>query len=311
MSQLTETFSLSPSETSPLRLDQLLAERFSHYSRTYFQFLIEEGFVQVNGKVAKKGLKPLLGDTITITFTPAEESKVVPENIPLDILYEDDFLIALNKPRGLVVHPGAGNHSGTLANALLFHTKTLPDVGDTLRPGIVHRLDKETSGIILCAKTKEAHAKLVNLFKDRKVEKKYLAVTESVPKEGLLSAPIGRHKIKRKEMCVQEEGGKEAITKFTLLVKDERGALVLAEPKTGRTHQIRVHLKHLKAPIVGDLIYGRKSSSPMLLHALHLTFLHPFTKAPLSLYSPPPKEFTPWLNCLEKKLEKYLSDELF
>ena len=187
----------------------------------------------------------------------------------------------------MVVHPGAGNPSGTLVNALL-HYLTLPNTS-SVRPGIVHRLDKETSGIMIAAKTEQSHARLVDLFKHRSMHKEYLAISLHTPREGIVSMPIGRHPVKRTEMCVCPTG-KEAITEISVLAKSKEGCLIRALPKTGRTHQIRVHLKALNAPICGDPIYG-DGDGPMLLHAHKLSFIHPFTHQPIQFTASIPKEF--------------------
>ncbi len=288
---MTTNFIIEAAESS-LRLDKILSLRFPLHSRTYFQYLIDTNQVLINGLTPKKKDKTHVGDQVSVIFLASPDPKVTPENIPLDILYEDDYLIAIHKPRGMVVHPGAGNSSGTLVNALLYHTKSLPEASSPLRPGIVHRLDKETTGVIIAAKTELAHAKLVDLFKNRKIEKEYLAICDNVPKEGIVSLPIGRHPVKRKEMTIRDDG-KEAITDITVLKKYQTYSLVLAKPKTGRTHQIRVHLKALKSPIIGDKLYGKpnKNAPYMLLHAHKLKFIHPFFHTPLHLEAPIPKEF--------------------
>ncbi len=288
---LTNNFCIEREETL-LRLDKVLALRFPEHSRNYFQYLIDSGNVLINGTSLKKKDKTRLGDSVTVKLIASPDPGVTPENIFLDILYEDDYIIAINKPRGMVVHPGAGNPSKTLVNALLYHTKSLPEASSPLRPGIVHRLDKETSGVIIAAKTELAHARLVDLFKTRKIEKQYLAICENTPKEGVVSLPIGRHPVKRKEMTIREDG-KEAITEISILDKTGKYSLVLLKPKTGRTHQLRIHLKALKCPIVGDKIYGgsRKDAPFMLLHAYKLNFIHPFFGTPMHLEAPIPKEF--------------------
>ena len=275
-----------------LRLDKILTLRFPDHSRSYFQYLIDSGNVFINGNLPKKKDKTRTGDRVSVQMIASPDPGVSPENIALDILYEDDHIIAINKPRGMVVHPGAGNPRGTLVNALLYHTKSLPESSTPLRPGIVHRLDKETSGVIIAAKTEIAHAKLIELFKERKMAKQYLAICENTPPEGVVSLPIARHPVKRKEMCVHEQG-KEAITDIEVLDKTGKFSLVLLKPKTGRTHQLRVHLKALRAPIVGDKIYGnaKKDAPHMLLHAYKLNFIHPFSGKEIVLEAPIPKEF--------------------
>ena len=236
------------------RLDRLLCHQFPTYSRTYFQLLIEQGFVLVNGLPLKKKDKPKAGDEIEICFQLTPEISLEPEPLDFDILYEDDYLLAINKPAGMVTHPAPGHYTQTFVHGLLYHCKTLPK-GDTLRPGIVHRLDKETSGILLAAKTTEAHQKLVALFCERKIEKSYLALCIGTPGNGTIEAPIKRHPIKRKEMHV-DPTGKPATSITKVLAFDGKISLVEVKLITGRTHQIRVHLKHKGAPILGDPVYG-------------------------------------------------------
>ncbi len=287
----TNSFTITADEEEK-RIDKLLTERFESKSRTYFQFLIEEGYVLVNGKKIKKRNMVKEGDEVEIFFCLTPEISLEPEDIPLDILYEDDHLIAVNKPPGMVVHPAPGNWSKTFVNALLSHCKNLIIAEDNIRPGIVHRLDKDTSGILLAAKSTLAHQRLISAFSERRIQKKYLAITLGKPQNGLLSAPIGRHPKKRKEMTVIDTG-KEAISDIQILAYNEKIALVLIKPKTGRTHQIRVHLKHLNAPVLGDAVYGNTSSFDVkrqLLHAFRLEFEHPITKDKMELVAPIPDD---------------------
>lgn len=291
-----ETILISKEEEG-LRLDTLLARRFPRYSRTYFQFLIEQNCVLVEGEVLKKREKPKEGEEIEICFQLTPEISLAPENIPFEILYEDDHLLAINKPAGMVVHPAPGHPSGTFANALLFHCKSLSASPGDLRPGIVHRLDKETTGVLLAAKTQEAHQKLVSLFASRSIQKYYLAICLGTPQEGKIEAPLARHPTRRHEMAVSSVG-KEAISIVRLLEK--RGPLSLTEVQliTGRTHQIRVHLKHIGHPVLGDPVYGSSSANQkygikrQLLHAQKVSFIHPFTQTPITIEAPPPKEFS-------------------
>jgi 23S rRNA pseudouridine1911/1915/1917 synthase len=275
-----------------LRLDKILVQNYPEHSRTYFQYLIDNGSVLINNQIPKKKDKLKIGDQVSFYLDPPKDTDLQPEEIALEILYEDEHIICINKPRGMCVHPGVGNPNHTLVNALLYHSKTLSKGSSNQRPGIVHRLDKETSGVIIAAKTEIAHKKLVDLFKDRKMHKEYLAICENTPKEGLFSAPIGRHPIHRKEMCIREDG-KEAITEIEVLDKNHKYSLVLLKPKTGRTHQLRVHLKALKAPIVGDKVYGnpKKEQMHMLLHAFKLKFIHPISQKLMELEAKIPKEF--------------------
>jgi len=292
MSNLSETDFLVVSEKEAhVRLDKLLCQHFPSHSRTYFQYLIEKGFVLVNGESLKKREKPKLGDEIEICFALTPEISLEPEEIPLDILYEDEHLLAINKPSGMVVHPAPGHPSNTFVNALLFHCKKLiPSEGD-IRPGIVHRLDKDTSGVLLAAKTHIAHAALVSLFSKRQIEKYYLAVTLGNPGNVTIEAPIKRHPLHRKEMTVLE-GGKPATSICKNLAINRELSLVQVQLITGRTHQIRIHLKYLKTPVLGDPIYGSASanakhqSKRLLLHAHQVCFVHPFTQKVIQIKAP-------------------------
>ncbi len=270
-----------------MRLDKLLSIRFENLSRTYFQWLISEGYVSLNGIVVKKSAKLQEGDEIEVQFIPTQELDLVAEDIPLDIIFEDEHMIAINKPAGLVVHPGPGNWKGTFVNALLFHCTTLEKTND-LRPGIVHRLDKETSGVLVAAKTHEMHGLLSALFAERKVEKHYLAICLGVPKAQIVDAPIGRHPTQRKLMTVVETGGKLARTHIDVVATNGTLSLLDVNLETGRTHQIRVHLKYINHPLLGDEIYGKKlyGASRQLLHAHTIAFCHPITQENLVIKAP-------------------------
>lgn len=293
----SEFLSIS-AEDEGLRIDKFLTLRYPKHSRTYFQYLLETGCVLLNGEPVKKRVTPEEGDEIEICFQATPEASLEPEDIPLEILYEDDHLLAVNKPVGMVVHPAPGNWSGTFVNALLAHCKGLISIDDPLRPGIVHRLDKDTSGILIAAKTLEAQQKLIELFSKRKMDKLYLAVCMGRPTNTIITAPIGRHPVHRKEMAALPDG-REAITEIQLAACNDQFSLVLAKPRTGRTHQIRVHLKHIGCPIVGDQVYGRKDLHPrQLLHAYRLSFLHPITQIPIRLVAPIPLDMKEWLQKL-------------
>ncbi|MFA6118469.1 MAG: RluA family pseudouridine synthase [Parachlamydiales bacterium] len=291
-------------EDELVRIDKLLAKKFESKSRTYFQFLLENGSILVNGQRVKKRFTPAVGDEIEIFFQALEDSSINPENIPLDILYEDEHILAINKPKNMVVHPAIGNWSNTFVNALLYHCKDLVCIGDDIRPGIVHRLDKDTTGVLLAAKTQRAHQILIDQFKLRQIQKKYLALTVNKPQNQVINAPIGRNPINRKEMAVIENG-KEAVTEIKVLAFNDKYSLILALPKTGRTHQIRVHLKHINCPIIGDPIYGSKSINNTLdiqtpqLHAYILEFSHPITKEPMKITAPLSDELKKNLNLIE------------
>ena len=272
-----------------VRIDKLLAARFPNHSRTYFQYLIDNGFVRLNGESVKKRIVPEEGDEIEIFFQATPEASLQPEAIPLEILYEDEHLLAINKPAGMVVHPAPGHWSGTFVNALLGYTQNIAPGSDPLRPGIVHRLDKDTSGVLIAAKTLPAHQKLIELFASRKMEKSYLAICHGRPSNGIINAPIGRHPVHRKEMAALPDG-REAITEIQLLAFHDNTSLVLAKPRTGRTHQIRVHFKHIGCPIVGDPVYGKGEPPRQLLHAYRLNFIHPITRSPIQLAAPIPED---------------------
>lgn len=303
------TLIISP-DTASVRLDKMLTLHFPEHSRSYFQYLIEEGHVLVNGARLKKRIKLKMGDKVEIDFIAPPDLSVTSEDIPLEILYEDDHLIAINKPAGMVVHPAPGSPSQTFANALMFHCKSLKkEEFDPLRPGIVHRLDKETSGVLIAAKTYEAHQLLVKQFSDRKIKKTYLAICSGNIEPGIISAPIGRHPVKRKEMAVVVEG-KEAITHVKILIKKGDLSLIEAQPITGRTHQIRVHLRHQGAPILGDSVYGIKSATErfgakrQFLHAFRLKLKHPLLEKTLEFKAPIPSDMLDFL--IKNDLKKYL-----
>ncbi|HCJ83351.1 MAG: hypothetical protein A2Y28_01595 [Chlamydiae bacterium GWC2_50_10] len=281
-------------EDAGRRLDLLLASHYSSYSRSYFQYLMEAGAVLLNGSPVKKRTKPRLGDEVSLSLIPLPEMRLEPEAIFLDILFEDEHLIAINKPAGMVVHPAPGHPSHTFVNALLHHCKELPDtLGAPLRPGIVHRLDKETSGVLLAAKSQAAHREIVSLFSERKVKKTYVAICLGNPKDQTIRAPLLRHPVRRKEIAVAPSG-KEAVTSIRVLSSQGNYSFVEIAPLTGRTHQIRVHMRHIGAPILGDPVYGpaflnkKLQLSRQLLHARSLFFIHPFEKRPLEISAPLP-----------------------
>ncbi|MDB6081163.1 MAG: putative pseudouridine synthase Cpar [Chlamydiia bacterium] len=278
-----------------MRLDQLLKNQYNTSSRTYFQKLIEEGFVVVNGRAVKKSYKPEIDDEIEVQFILTKELEVLPEEISLDILYEDEHMLAINKPANMVVHPGYGNWTGTFVNALLFYCKSL-EKQDTIRPGIVHRLDKETSGVLIAAKTYEMHKKLSLLFSSRQIQKRYLCVSLGCPKEITIQAPIGRHPVYRKQMTVLAVGGKEAITHLEVVKSSGALSVVSVNLETGRTHQIRVHMRHIGHPLLGDSLYGREGENQLykakrqMLHAESIAFIHPITQKEIVIRAPLPED---------------------
>ena len=269
-------------EHARMRLDLFLVKSLPEFSRSRIQQLIREGFVRLNGATTRPHQSVRTGDKIEVTEPPPEKIQTEPEAIPLTILYEDDDLIVVNKASGMTVHPGAGHREHTLVSALLHHCSTLSGIGGKERPGIVHRLDKETSGCLVAAKNDVAHWELSKQFAARTVEKIYLAlVAGKLRKEkGVIENKIGRHAVHRQRMSVSSPRGRSAITEYRVLRSNEQASLVECKLHTGRTHQIRVHLHHLGHPVLGDKIYGprvAKDFSRQMLHAWKLGFHHPRT----------------------------------
>ena len=262
-----------------VRLDKYVGEKCQELSRTQAQKLVKNGHVKVNDRVAKAGLKLNIGDRLTITMPPPP-GPLSPEAIPLNILYEDDDVLVVDKPAGLTVHPAPGHPSNTLVNAILFHFPHLADMGDSLRPGVVHRLDRDTSGVMLVAKNSAAQENLIEQFKARSVVKAYLVLVRGhlTPEDGIIEAPIGRDPRNRKRMAVVAEG-REARTQYHVIKYTGDYTLLEVRPETGRTHQIRVHLLAIGYPVVGDRVYGLKSPylSRQFMHACQLGFRLPST----------------------------------
>jgi 23S rRNA pseudouridine1911/1915/1917 synthase len=271
-----------PKESARLRLDRFLANELARFSRSRVQRLIRDGFVRLNGKTARARDLLRTGDIVDLTEPPPEKIDSQPEAIPLDILFEDDDLIVVNKPAGLVVHPGAGHREHTLVNALLHHCPTLSGIGGKERPGIVHRLDKETSGCLAVAKNDESHRGLSTQFAERAVEKIYLALVAGKLRRnaGLVEEKIGRHRVHRQRMSVTSERGRAARTEYRVLRSSEKATLVECKLHSGRTHQVRVHLHYLGHPVLGDKVYAPKLAARFgrqMLHAWKLGFHHPRT----------------------------------
>ena len=267
-------------EEAGTRLDRFVGEKCPELSRTQAQKLIADGHIMVNGHAAKPGLKLNPGDRVEVVIPPTPPSPLSPEAMPLTILYEDDDLLVLDKPAGLAVHPAPGHPGHTLLNAVLSHFPHLAELSDSLRPGVVHRLDKDTSGVMLVAKNKAAQADLINQFKSRSITKAYLALVKGrlTPERGLIEAAIGRDPRHRKRMAVVT-GGREARTEYQVIKYLGDCTLLEVVPETGRTHQIRVHLAAIGYPVVGDAVYGVKSThlSRQFLHASRLGFKLPST----------------------------------
>lgn len=296
------------------RIDKFLSSYDSTLSRSFIQRLIDNGSVTVNGKFAKSSYKLKEGDEIKIEIPELEPSTVKPEPIPLDILYEDESVIVINKPAGMVVHPAAGNYSGTLVNALLYHCRnTLSGIGGIERPGIVHRLDKDTSGLLMVAKDDFTHNHLSKQLKDRTIVRKYLTLVKGNIKEDSkkIEIPIGRHVSDRKKMSIKTKRGRIAITEFTVMERFGDYTLLEIRLKTGRTHQIRVHLSAIGHPVAGDKIYGKSyklqvSSSKFfinrqMLHATILGFIHPKTGKYLEFNAQLPDDMKDILIFLRRK----------
>ena len=283
-------------EGAGARVDAYIALQVPELSRSFVQKLLREGRVTVAGRVPKASYRLESGDLIVVCVPPPGPSDVSAEDIPLAVVYEDADLLVVDKPAGMVVHPAHGHRSGTLVNALLAHCPDLAGIGGELRPGIVHRLDKDTSGLLVVAKNDAAHRELQRQFKGRLVHKTYLALTEGVisAPHGVIEAPIGRDPSQRKRMAVATRGGREARTEYCVQEYFGQHTLVEAEPVTGRTHQIRIHLAFIGHPIAGDRVYGfRRQRLPLqrqFLHAARLAFALPGSGEPIELTSPLPDD---------------------
>lgn len=289
------------SSEKPLRIDSYLSEQ-TGYTRNHISKLIERQLVTVNGKIAGKSDRVKNGDSISFYIPEPQSVEAKPEDIPIDIVYEDDYLLVVNKPKGMVVHPAAGNESGTLVNALLYHCKgRLSGINGVVRPGIVHRIDKNTSGLLLVAKNDEAHNFLAQQIKDHSVTREYEAVVYGNIKEerGTVNAPIGRHPTRRKEMAVRQENSKEAVTHYEVISRGNGFTHIRCVLETGRTHQIRVHMAYIGHPVAGDEVYGPKKVITQLhgqcLHAKKIGFIHPATKQYMEFESSLPEYFIKFL----------------
>jgi 23S rRNA pseudouridine1911/1915/1917 synthase len=289
------------------RLDLFLSENLEGMSRSYIQGIIEKEAISINGKQKKSNYKMKLNDEISIDIPSPIELQVEPENIPINIVYEDSDVIVVNKPQDMVVHPAPGNYNGTLVNALLYHCKDLSGINGVIRPGIVHRIDKDTTGILVIAKNDNAHNKLAHQLKDHTMTRTYYALVEGNVKsdEGTIDAPIGRHPSDRIKMTVIKDG-REAVTHYKVLERFGEYTLIQCNLETGRTHQIRVHMAHIGHPLVGDNVYGRKKQKfkvlGQVLHAKKLGFIHPTTEEYIEFNSDLPQYFQDLLIKLRNKL---------
>ena len=287
------------------RVDKVLAAQLDGLTRSGIQKLITAGSVLVGGKPADKNYKLRSGDVVDVTIPDPEVLDVRPQDIPVDIVYEDDSLLVVNKPKGMVVHPAAGNPDGTLVNALLYHCDgRLSSINGVIRPGIVHRIDKQTSGLLMVAKTDKAHNCLAQQIKEHSFTREYQAILTGRLKEksGTINAPIGRSKYDRKKMCVTQLNSKEAVTHYEVLEEFGQYSLVKFRLETGRTHQIRVHSAYIGHPVLGDDVYGKpfKGLEGQCLHAKKIGFVHPETEEYMEFDSELPQYFTAVLNRLRK-----------
>ena len=284
------------------RIDKYLSSKLDDsFSRAKIQKLIDEELILVNDKIIKSSYKVSNGDVILIT-DKEEDMSVKPEKMDIDIVYEDDDVMVINKKSGIVVHPAPGNYSGTLVNGLMYLSKNLSHVNGEFRPGIVHRIDKDTSGLLIVAKNDKAHRILAEELKEKKIKRKYIALVSGVINHdiGEIDAPIGRDPSDRKKMCVTSTNSKDAITHFRVLERYKNASLIECELETGRTHQIRVHMKYINHPVINDPVYGKNNHGEFgqLLHAKEITFTHPTTKEVMTFSCEVPEEFN-------KILEEY------
>jgi 23S rRNA pseudouridine1911/1915/1917 synthase len=327
-----EHFTFKLSKTLTRRVDQYLVDRVPHLSRAGVQRLIDEGLVKVNGRVIKASYRPKEGDVVVMVAPPEPVNEIIPENIPLDVLYEDEHFLALNKQADLMVHPARGKWTGTLVNGLVYYGQKWSSVNGDWRPGILHRLDRNTTGVMLVAKSDEAHWRIARQFENRTIQKQYVAVVHGVPEliSDVIDMPIGRDRYVREKQAVRKEsnGGRPAVTKYEVeeafgepkgVVLGEgdypadrnqkrppgRFALVRLSPKTGRTHQLRVHMMSRGWPMVGDTMYGGRvfemgdfRLTRQALHAAEITFIHPGTLEPMTIRAPLPADMQKLLSIL-------------
>lgn len=294
----------------PDRLDLYLMKRGIPFSRSRIQKLISEGQIRINGRTAKASYRVREGDQIEVCIPPPAPLELIPEAIALDVVYEDESLLVLNKAAGMVVHPAPGHDQGTLVHALLHHCQNLTGIGGRERPGIVHRLDKETSGIMVVAKTDEAHQRISKQFKLHTIDRRYLALVcgKMAKKTGKIILPIGRDRVDRKKISARTSHPRDSETHFIVRENFKAAALLEVYPQTGRTHQIRVHLSHLGHPVVGDKVYGGRPARAFellvgrqMLHAERLGFDHPITRARMTFSAPIPSDMQQMLDLLQSE----------
>lgn len=280
------------------RLDKYLALIYDNQSRSFFQKLIKENLVLVNRKIQKANYRVSAEDTVSVTIPKAQEIEILPENIPLDILYEDDDVLVVNKPKGMVVHPSAGHYSKTLVNAVMYHCRdSLSGINGAIRPGIVHRIDMDTTGALIVCKNDNAHIKIAEQIKEHSVTRRYRGIVNGVVKQdsGTIEGAIGRHPVERKKMAINEKNGKPAITHYRVLERFSNHTYMEFELETGRTHQIRVHMASIGHPLLGDTLYGSGKNPYHLqgqtLHAMVIGFIHPSTGIYVEVEAPLPEYF--------------------
>ncbi len=296
------------SENVGARLDAFLSGELESFSRSAISKSIEKGLVLVNGKTVSKSFKLSLDDNIEFSVEAPIEPDILPQDIKLDIVYEDEHLLVVNKPKGMVVHPAVGNYTDTLVNALMYHCKdSLSGINGVLRPGIVHRIDKNTSGLLIVAKNDNAHNHLAQQIKEHSFTREYITVVYGNIKNdtGTIDAPIGRHPIDRKKMCVTDKNSRVAVTHYEVLERFNEFTLLKCKLETGRTHQIRVHMAYIGHPVAGDDVYGPKkvikSLNGQCLHAQKIGFIHPVSNEYLEFSSDVPDVFSEFLHKLQKK----------
>lgn len=290
-----------------VRIDRCLAEQFPEHSRSYLQKLLKDQLVSVNGKVVKANYRVQPGDRVEISFPEMRDPDILPQELPLDILYEDECLLVINKPKNMVVHPSAGHYEGTLVNAVLAHCQgNLSGINGVLRPGIVHRIDKDTTGALLVCKDDNTHRDLAEQLKKHSIRRRYRALVwgNLREEEGTVDAPIGRHPIDRKKMAINYKNGKEAVTHYRVLERFGNATYIECRLETGRTHQIRVHMSSIGHPLLGDQVYGSGKNpwglQGQALHAMILGFVHPRTGEYMEFQAPLPEYFLRLLEKLRK-----------
>ena len=295
---MTNVQFIADESSEGMRLDRYLTEKIPDHSRSFIQNIISKGLVTVHGRSEKSAYKVMNGDPIEVEMPELKDPEIFPESIPLDILYEDDDLLVVNKPKGMVVHPAQGHYSGTLVNALMFHCKdSLSGINGVMRPGIVHRIDRDTTGSLIVCKNDFSHNSISEQLKVHSITRRYRAIVNGNLKEdeGTIDAPVGRHATDRKKMAIDHKNGKEAVTHYKVLERFGNYTYIECRLETGRTHQIRVHMSSIGHPLLGDTVYGRGKSpfytEGQTLHAMVIGFIHPRSGEYMEFTAPLPKYF--------------------